>query len=349
MDYENESDASDNEELITTREGLSAETYAALFQFMNKGPEDDDEEEEEPTITDDTVFATYTPNDMLVIAATIKRLQTSSDASATRTMEVLKERVLEELEASLPVDACTVLNRNGIVRLRNVLSADICDRCLAAISKDLAHEIAHAGAVMPEARFGNVLSRDNRWDMYLTPEGVYREALEHMLGSATAPLAVVLNELFCGCSAEFHEFSSLISDPGASSQPIHPDTQHQDQCPLYTCFVALQDVNADMGGTIFLPRTTPVESHAQFKDSTTKDAFLGGSEYRQGLLRKGDVAIMDSRTLHCGDANWKSRRVLFYFTLRNPQFYDSSPPVGSLMAGLKLSHGDLLDTCRDSI
>jgi ectoine hydroxylase-related dioxygenase (phytanoyl-CoA dioxygenase family) len=52
-----------------------------------------------------------------------------------------------------------------------------------------------------------------------------------------------------------------------------------------------------------------------------KEAFLEGCEYRSGLLRKGDVAVFDARTMHCGGENCSGptggqRRVLFYFTLQ---------------------------------
>jgi len=52
---------------------------------------------------------------------------------------------------------------------------------------------------------------------------------------------------------------------------------------------------------------------------------------------------MDSRCLHGGDANHKSRRILLYFTLRNPEnFYQCDPsiPSGSKWSDdvIKLSH-----------
>ena len=91
--------------------------------------------------------------------------------------------------------------------------------------------------------------------------------------------------------------------------------------PLYTAFVALQDISADMGPTIFLPRTNDGESHRRFNNSsdTQRIDYLAGQEARVALLQKGDVALFDARCLHCGGANIScKRRVLFFITITNP-------------------------------
>jgi ectoine hydroxylase-related dioxygenase (phytanoyl-CoA dioxygenase family) len=119
----------------------------------------------------------------------------------------------------------------------------------------------------------------------------------------------------------FHEFSALISDSGSKCQPIHPDSKYTDVDPLYSCFVALQDVDESMGPTIFLPSTNNQDCQDRFQNDKTKNELFASCEYRQAMLRKGDVAIMDSRTLHCDGANVSSppaRRALLYFTLLNP-------------------------------
>ena len=91
-----------------------------------------------------------------------------------------------------------------------------------------------------------------------------------------------------------------MSDSGASCQPIHPDSVFTELAPMYTIFIALQDITHQMGATIFLPRTHTLECHELHKNASTKDAFLNQCEFRESLLRKGDAAIMDSRSLHCG-------------------------------------------------
>jgi hypothetical protein len=107
----------------------------------------------------------------------------------------------------------------------------------------------------------------------------------------------------------------------------------------------------DMGPTIFLPRTNTQETHERLKsktDKTEKDAMLASCEYQRSVLKKGDAAVMDSRMLHFGDANVSSkgkRRVLMYFTIRNPKHSatgadEDYPACGSKWPDLHMSTHD---------
>ena len=201
--------------------------------------------------------------------------------------------MLLPLDPSLESDALRLLNEDGVVRLVSILPGDLCDRLLESINSSLAKEIELGNELTRETGFGNVHSRDYRWDVYLRNEGVYKEALGHMLGGDTCVLSRLFSSLFGGEDAEFHEFSALISDPGAVSQPIHPDSVYTERAPLYTVFIALQDVEPDMGATIFLPRTNTAHYHDQHnKKPDEKIEFLATCEYRQCLARKGDAVIM---------------------------------------------------------
>ena len=52
------------------------------------------------------------------------------------------------------------------------------------------------------------------------------------------------------------------------------------------------------------------------RDRKQKDSLIASLPAVTSALKTGDVAIFDSRVLHCGDANSSAkRRVLFYFTL----------------------------------
>ena len=87
--------------------------------------------------------------------------------------------------------------------------------------------------------------------------------------------------------------------------------------PLYTFFVALQDVADDMGHTTFLPKTHTQMAHNIFNAGIRqKEELIAMTPAVVSCLKKGDVAIFDSRVLHCGGANTTpdKRRVLFYFT-----------------------------------
>ena len=141
-----------------------------------------------------------------------------------------------------------------------------------------------------------------------------------------------------------------MTDTGADSQPVHPDSHYAQYAPLWTVFVALQDIDIDMGPTIFLTNTHTSYSHDCFTGGNEqKEQLLASSEYRRSALKKGDAAVMDSRTLHFGDKNDSDgkRRVLLYFTIRNPLHSETGaeadyPPCGSKWADLHMSTRDFL-------
>jgi ectoine hydroxylase-related dioxygenase (phytanoyl-CoA dioxygenase family) len=111
-------------------------------------------------------------------------------------------------------------------------------------------------------------------------------------------------------------------------------------------FVALQDVELDMGATVFLPGTHQETVHADFNsaDKKAKNGVLAVAEYRRSTLSAGDVAIMDARTLYFGSANTSDkRRVLIYFSIRNPAHGDTDadfPVCGSLYTDLHMTTTD---------
>jgi len=50
-----------------------------------------------------------------------------------------------------------------------------------------------------------------------------------------------------------YKLSSLISESRSPRQPVHPDNPYQDIPPLFTVFIALQDITIGMGPTSFIP------------------------------------------------------------------------------------------------
>lgn len=171
--------------------------------------------------------------------------------------------------------------------------------------------------------------------MYMRPTDIVQKVLLSMLGK-TCPVGMLFASLLDLSPGVFHELSCLISDPGAVCQPIHPDSSYSKYAPVWTVFVALQDVDVNMGGTVFIQGTNTEACHDQLK-SDEKSAMLSDSVYKTALLRKGDCAVMDSRTFHFGGANESenSRRVLFYFTIRNPKHVGKYPDYGSLFEELE--------------
>lgn len=245
---------------------------------------------------------------------------------------------LKDLDATAAVDAIEALKQNGVVRINNILSSDLCDACVTSIEASLALAIA-AGTdhfcSTEKTGFGNVDIPGCRWDMYLDNKDAIADSYRNMLSKGSV-LRLIFDELFEGQDAEIHEFGALISKLGALSQRVHSDTTYQLNCPLYTVFIAMQDVVREMGPTLFIKGTNSSSAHHDLRHK--RDSFLSKSTFHQALLRRGDVVIMDSRTFHCGDSNIADSRILLYFTLLNPSFSDMGG--GSKFEHLQLSlHG----------
>lgn len=360
MSHSTDSDC-DNDRVeipLSIQDELSSEVLSALLQFQSSQFFALDSDS---VIPQDTACATYTAQDSRVISETYRRLQAKEDeVTAAAVAAVKASSIYTEQNTKIIIDLVQpdllinetfagVLLREGVVRVDQVLDAAICDRCLADLN--LALTVAKSSALSSVNNgFGDVYSRDCRTDMYLRNEGTAGEALDYMLHRGT-DLADLFQEcLPAGQSGVFHEFAALITDSGAASQPVHPDSRYAMHAPLWTVFVALQDVDMDMGPTIFLTQTHTSHTHDCFTGGQErKEQLLDSSEYRRSVLKKGDAAVMDSRTLHFGDKNDSDgkRRVLLYFTIRNPLHSKTGaiqdyPPCGSKWADLHLSTHDFL-------
>lgn len=348
-DYSSDDDS--DSPRLAAEDVLSADVLAALMEFKSTGGFEGEDAQE---ISKDAICATFTPGDSQMIAATYRRLQEKEEQRGAKYAEALSKRIMLDLEAP-EGDLATILQEQGVVRVNGVLDCEMCDLCLEHINRALLDgSPPHIGDTSPamdsyenqeehEANtsgFGNVFSRKNRYDMYLRNTGVYETALASMLGRNKA-LGRLFDTVLQGETGVFHEFSSLVSDPGSASQPIHPDSPFAEHAPMWTVFVALQDVDTTMGPTTFLPGTNSLDCHQRLKSPEDRADLLASSEYRRGVLRKGDCTVMDSRTFHFGDANESERRrVLFYFTIRNPKHQGQYPPCGSLFPDLKMTIKD---------
>ena len=74
-----------------------------------------------------------------------------------------------------------------------------------------------------------------------------------------------------------HEFGAIISKIGAPCQRIHSDTTYQPTCPLYTVFIAIQDVCKDLGPTIFIKGSNTSSAHHDLRNK--RNNFLNESTY----------------------------------------------------------------------
>jgi len=307
-------------------DSLSAEALAAL-QKHAAGISDDDEAPPPPT-------AEEVAAKQAVLEETMARLRVQSTETEGQMQHAAQIAAGEaELRASPPEEAVANMRQQGAVRLASVISEELCDRLLDAVNQQLADSLDNldTNQLLPESGFGTVLVRNNRYDMYVKNEGVYQEALNESLQSGV--LGGFFKELWKGQDLSMgavRELSTLIADQGAPRQPLHPDVHYHPYPQLYTCFIALQDVEEDMGPTVFLTGTNTEEAHEQFNGPDKgKREFLQTCSYKSSLLKKGDCAIFEARLLHCGSANNSDkRRIMFYITFQDPNYLNVHEKCG---------------------
>jgi len=241
-----------------------------------------------------------------------------------------------EIAIAEPASAVHALTKDGYVRVDEVLSSQTASTLLDYINAELTakrERLAQAD-MAAESSFGNVLMRENRFDLLLDLDAPVRQALSEAL----EPLKKVVGGTL-GEDAELYELAALVSDPRSPRQPVHPDTPFRvgDAAAIITTFVALQDVDETMGPTAIIPQTHTAEAHERFntKDDGGRERVALLREYPNhvGVLRTGGANLIDSRVMHCGGSNGSpKRRVLFYFSFRRR---GKVTPSGSLLYNLR--------------
>lgn len=225
-------------------------------------------------------------------------------------------------DASLLVNA--ILLRDGCVSISDVISPETANKLLQFVNSEklVTEKKIESEGIDYDDRFGAVNNRRNRADMFLPyAEPIVKKALQEAVTNLS-PFLLGMDGM--KDSGNLHELSCIISDPGSPTQCIHCDTPWlPNVAPLYTFFIALQDVESDMGHTTYLPKTHVAEAHSIFNAGIKqKENLISVTPPVRTQLTKGDVVIFDSRVLHSGGANTSEkratedgkRRVLFYFT-----------------------------------
>jgi ectoine hydroxylase-related dioxygenase (phytanoyl-CoA dioxygenase family) len=241
-----------------------------------------------------------------------------------------------EIKAAAKIHA-KELRKAGVVRIDDILTATMADE-LREYVFDLrrrSEEQVKDGTVRPIERFADVLLKENRCDLTIPLEDdIVIDALLQVLQKT--PVGKMMSSML-GKQSALYELSCLISDKGSNRQVVHPDTPctSDDEAVLYTCFIALQDIDPTMGPTTWLPNTHTLSAHELFQDDyvspstgeSQKDKLLRTTPSVLGVLPKGSCAIFDSRLLHCGGANTSDRsRALFYFSFKNSKIgYPGNP------------------------
>lgn len=227
------------------------------------------------------------------------------------------------------------LVREGVVRMDGLLSESATDALREFVDSERRQYTAdvEAGLTQWTDRFSDVVLYSNRCNVLLPLHGPPVDALHELIGQGTV-LGSLLEEVV-GPDALFNELACLISEPGSQQQPIHPDTPWTPRPPLYAAFVALQDVEADMGPTIYFPGTHTKEHYTEFyggdyeraqyeqatghRTNPVPKEYLRSRPVKLGLLKKGDVVLYNQQTLHAGGANVSPDRIRrqFYFSVRD--------------------------------
>lgn len=270
------------------------------------------------------------------------------------------------------------LKKSGVVRINGALSPETAAAMRDCIDAERVTALADvaAGRRASRDRFANLVLLDKRCDLLLPLRGPCISALDELLG-AKSVLGPLLTELV-GSEGMLEEIACLISEPGSQQQPIHPDTPYTSEPTLYAAFVALQDVEPDMGPTVYLPGTHTKECHASFyggdidrgkdrngfRTAPIPQEFLRSRPVVLGTLKAGDVALYNQQVLHCGSANTSpdQTRRQFYVSFRNtavsfpghaaipfsirPSFKNKLS-LGSLQTELRLLDGAASRTAED--
>ena len=258
-------------------------------------------------------------------------------APAKKKKGAKKGAAKKPAKASAAASRQSVLGRelkaSGVVRIDGALSPETADalREFVDAERQICSAEVAAGKRAQTTRFANLVLLENRCDLLLPLHGPTLAALDELLGEGST-LGPLLEEVV-GREARFNELACLISEPGSLQQPIHPDTPYTSTPPLYACFVALQDVDIEMGPTVYLPGTHTAEEHTAFyggnlergrdvtgqRQAPVAEDYLKSKTVKLGLLSKGDCALYNQQVLHCGSANESPDRVRrqFYVSVRD--------------------------------
>ncbi len=233
-----------------------------------------------------------------------------------------------------------VVEARGVVRVNDVLSEEASAEMSRYVDETLRANDAGTTRDLSMETFGNVYCKKNRWDLKLAYDAPVRRALGECVRSMREVLTTT-----CGEDAELVELAALVSDPGSTRQPVHPDTAYRRDPSVFTCFVALQDVERDMGPTLFIPGTNNAQAHVEFREGRERGGPVLQRPYELGVISRGDATLFDSRTLHCGTENESARRrVLFYFSFQRSQSENPNAAISTIRTELrgKYTLADLL-------
>ena len=216
--------------------------------------------------------------------------------------------------------AAAALRGDGAVFLRGVVPSTTCSALCHHIDLCAKEALAELGPGL----------RRIDWKLGLDDEGegagaLVRGALQYACGPGGVA-AVLAGVPAASAAARLVELSVLCTEPGAPRQVLHPDMVYDaDHAPLFTVFVALQDIAEEMGPTTFLLGSHQEARLQELRHLGAPGSGGGGGEERLGEARavapglaRGDAVLYDARVLHAGGANALRRRGLLTFSFLRP-------------------------------
>ena len=281
-------------------------------------------------------------------------MQASTDAWTSAANEAAAQQTMLGPAVPLPssCEAVSDVLEQGVAIVKGALSPELCQRLRNFVLEEL--PAARRAVEAEPSRKYLLFSRDiretrssraasdTRFELQLPRTAITESAL---LEALRGPVGDTLETLAGDASASLWEFTAMascsdersvaglvcfvhdlvmgmstlhcteVAMPGAIAQRLHCDTGSPSPA-LFTAFVALQDVDENMGPTRFLLRSNSETSHQYF--SADKTSFLNKAVSRIALLRTGDAVVYDGRVLHSGTNNYSDKpRVLLVLTVRH--------------------------------
>jgi len=147
---------------------------------------------------------------------------------------------------------------------------------------------------------------------------LHPEVVTDAVGQALHVLAPFLRAAFECAEPMLAELAAIRSTLGAPPQNIHQDdyTLCSGRPGRLSAFVALQDIDEQMGPTWFLPGThSDVRRQNALVSRTRKAKMFGTGPVRLGTMPTGSCTLHDTGVLHAGGANHSPHgRWLFHMT-----------------------------------
>ena len=214
------------------------------------------------------------------------------------------------------------MRRNGLFRLKSLVSKDTAQQVAQYVDNELykSQQSLQMNEIKESDHYSESLAAsDSRFDFKLPMNDLLMNTMKSLLKDTLLGDAL---ELLATDEAELLELACFITKNSAMHQILHSDTLYSEKAVTYTCFIALQDINDEMGPTIFIPKSHTAKFHKQFDSSkpSKRLKLIEGMDIKRALLDTGSCVVYDSRLHHCGTANHSSEtRRIFYFSFSSPK------------------------------